>query len=79
MYWRQVALHGHQPPPQLEISYQNCKVNAFIRSGWLFLCGKPIGNKLHYIKLNALAMIICQLPPTLRGRGRNFFEEEVIL
>ena len=50
MYWRQVALHRHHPPPQLEISYKNCKVNALFRSGWLLLCGKPIGNKLHYIK-----------------------------
>jgi hypothetical protein len=38
----------HHPAPQLEISYKNSKVNAFIRSGWLFLCGKPIGKR--YIK-----------------------------
>jgi len=74
MYWRQVALHGHQPPPQLEISYQNCKVNAFIRSGWLFLCGKPIGNKLHYIKRPCHDNL-----PAATHFEREGKEEEVIL
>lgn len=64
---RQAALHGHHPPTQLEFSYKNCKVMHLFGRSSSFCAESPEGTSC--TALNARAMIISQLPPTLRGRG----------